>query len=154
VRRAGAAALLAAPLLAWLAHAAGWSHAAGALAVAAIVPIAMNFGVAALFALSWWRADPLVTRFARLEGEPLTPAGERYCRRLTVVWAVYLAVLGVFGIGIAIYGDDRWIAWWSGIVNYLLIAALFVGELLYRRGSVRGVLDQVRNVRNALRKSA
>lgn len=154
MRRAGAAALLATPLLAWLAHAAGWSHAAGALAVAAILPVAMNFGVAALFALSWWRGDPLVARFARLEGEPLTPADERYCSRLTVVWALYLALLGVVGIGIAVHGDARLVAWWSGIVNYLLIAALFVGELLYRRGSVRGVLHQVRNVRDALRKSA
>jgi uncharacterized membrane protein len=153
VRRAGAAALLAAPLVAWLAHAAGWSHAADALAAAAIVPVAMNFGVAALFALSWWRGDPLVTRFARLEGEPLTPARERYCRRLTLVWAIYLALLGVVGIGIAAYGDDRLRAWWSAIVNYLLVAALFVGEMWYRRGSARGVLDQVRNVRDALRKS-
>ena len=153
MRRAGAAALLAVPLLAWLAHAAGWSHAGDALAVAAVVPIAMNFGVAALFAASWWRGDPLVTRFARLEGEPLTPTQERYCRRLTVVWAVYLSALGVIGIAIALYGDDRMRAWWSGIVNYLLIAALFVGELLYRRGSARGVLDQLRNVRDALRKS-
>jgi uncharacterized membrane protein len=153
VRRAGAAALLAAPLVAWLAHAAGWSHAADALAVTAIVPVVMNFAFAALFAASWWRGDPLVTRFARLEGEPLTPARERYCRRLTLVWAIYLALLGVAGIGIAVYGDEGLRAWWAGIVNYLLIGALFVGELLYRSGSVRGVLDQMRNVRDSLRKS-
>jgi uncharacterized membrane protein len=153
VRRAGAAALLAVPLLAWLAHAAGWSHAGIALSLAALVPIVMNFGVAALFGASLWRGDPLVSRFARLEGETLGADQERYCRRLTGVWSAYLSVLGAIGIAIAWHGDARIITWWAGMIDYVLVAALFVGELWYRRGSARGLLDQVRNVRNALRKS-
>jgi len=193
VRRAGAAALLAAPLVAWLARAAGWPRVGDGLALCAIAaalvvlaralgvwitlgvaslvvtllalaaavgiapvygpPVAMNLAFAALFAASWWRRDPLVTRFARLEGAPLAPAQERYCGRLTLVWAAYLALLGVAGIGVALHGNERLGTWWSGIVNYLLIAALFVGELWYRRGSARGVLAQVRNVRDAMRRS-
>jgi uncharacterized membrane protein len=153
VRRALAAALLLTPLLAWVARAAGLPHARDAVAASAIVPIAMNFAVAALFALSLFRGEPLVTRFARLEGEPLSAAQVRYCRRLTVVWTGYLLVLGIVGIAIAVRGDERIVALWAGVVDYLLIAALFVGELWYRRGSARGVLDQVRNVRDVLRKS-
>ena len=144
MRRALAAALLLTPIVAWLLHAA---------VVGAIVPIAVNFGVAALFAASLWRGEPLVTRFARLEEGQLTLAQERYCRRLTVVWALYLALLGVAGIVIAAYGSERVVVLWSGVANYLLIALLFVGELWYRRGSARGVLDQMRNVRDAMRKS-
>ena len=145
MRRALAAALLLTPLVAWLLH---------ALVVAAIVPIVMNFAVAGVFALSWWRGDPLIARFARLEGKPLSQKEFAYCRRWTVVWSLYLAGLGAVGIAVAVQGDARVVAWWSGLVDYALIAFLFVGELWYRRGSPRGVLDQLRNVRDVMRKSA
>lgn len=114
-------------------------------------PIAINFAMAALFAVSLWRNDPLVTRFARLQRHSMTAEVERYTRRLTLVWVVWLALLGVAGILIALHGDERWGAWWSGLLDYLLVAALFVGELVYRHRSVRGVADQVRSVRAALR---
>jgi uncharacterized membrane protein len=114
-------------------------------------PIAINFAIGALFAASLWRDDPLVTRFARIQRHAMTPQAERYTRRLTLVWAVYLGALGVVGILIALHGDERWGAWWSGLLDYLFVAALFVGELVYRHRSVRGVADQVRSVRAAMR---
>ena len=117
-------------------------------------PIVINVAVATLFALSLRTGDPLVTRFARAEEGALSAVVERYCRRLTLVWALYLAVLGAVGIAIAVHGDERWGAWWSGIVDYLLVAALFVGERLWRRGSLRGIGQQVRSVRAALRPPA
>jgi len=117
-------------------------------------PIVINLAVATLFALSLRTAEPLVTRFARAEEGALSAAVERHCRRLTLVWALYLAVLGAVGIAIAVHGDERWGAWWSGIVDYLLVAALFVGERLWRRGSLRGIGQQVRSVRAALRPPA
>jgi len=114
-------------------------------------PIAINFAVAALFATSLWRNDPLVTRFARLQRHAMTPEAERYTRRLTLVWACYLCALGIAGILIALHGDERWGAWWSGFLDYALIAALFVGELVYRHRSVRGFVAQLRSVRAAMR---
>jgi uncharacterized membrane protein len=115
-------------------------------------PVAMNFAVAALFGISLVRGEPLCTRFARLERAPLTPATERYCRRLTLAWALYLGLLGMAGIGIAAYGDERIGAWWCGIVNYALVAALFIGERLVRpAGATAPVMDQVRHVVAVLR---
>jgi uncharacterized membrane protein len=116
-------------------------------------PIVINLAVASVFAASL-RGDALVTRFARAAEGVLTPEVERYSRRLTRVWALYLAVLGAIGIAIAVHGDERWGAWWSGIVDYLLVAALFVGELAWRRGSIRGIAHQVRSVRAAMRPPA
>ena len=191
-RRTLGIALLALPLVAWIARAAGWPRLGDALAIATVLaalallarvlgvaftaafaagalallgvgslagipavygpPVIMNFAVAALFAASWWRGDPIVTRFARLEAEPLTPSIERYCARLTLVWAGYLVVLGLIGIAIAVHADERVGAWWSGVLDYLLVAALFVGELVYRRRSARGLLAQMRRVHGAMRR--
>jgi uncharacterized membrane protein len=114
-------------------------------------PIAINFAIAALFAASLWRGEPLVTRFARLQRHAMTPEAERYTRKLTVVWACYLCALGVAGILIALHGNERWGAWWSGLLDYMLIAALFAGELVYRHRSVRGFVAQLRSVRAAMR---
>jgi uncharacterized membrane protein len=115
-------------------------------------PVAMNFAMAAVFGVTLRRGDPLVTRFARLERTPVTPRIERYCRRLTVLWTVYLALLGVAGIAIAVHGDERVGAWWCAVVNYVLVAVLFLGERLVRPAAARAsVAEQVRNVVVVLR---
>lgn len=115
-------------------------------------PVAMNLAIAALFGVTLHRGEPLVTQFARLERTPLTPRLARYCRRLTVVWTLYLTVLGCIGIAIAVHGDEHIGAWWCGIVNYALVAALFLGERLVRPVDSRASLfEQARNVVAVLR---
>jgi uncharacterized membrane protein len=115
-------------------------------------PVVMNLAMAAVFGVSLRHGEPLVTRFARLERTPVTPQIERYCRRLTAVWTAYLALLGLVGIAIAIHGDERIGAWWCGIVNYVLVAALFFAERLVRPVAVpAGVMEQTRNVLDVLR---
>jgi len=114
-------------------------------------PVAINFAMATVFAVSLVSGDPLIARFARLEGT-LAPAMARYCRRLTLVWALYLALLGAIGIAIALHGDERIGAWWCGAVNYVLIAALFVGERWVRpHGARASVTEQARNALAVLR---
>jgi uncharacterized membrane protein len=130
--------------------------AAVALRVPAVYwpPVAVNFAMAAVFGASLLAGESLVLRFARVEGVDTTPALVRYCRRLTLVWTIYLAVLGVAGVAIAVHGDERLGPWWCGVLDYLLIALLFVGERVYRgaRGhAVAGLVAQARNVRDALR---
>lgn len=115
-------------------------------------PVAINLAMAAVFAVSLAGGDPLIARFARLEGAPLTPALMHYCRRLTLVWALYLALLGAIGIAIALHGDERIGAWWSGAVNYLLVVALFLGERWVRPHGARvSVAEQARNALTVLR---
>jgi uncharacterized membrane protein len=115
-------------------------------------PVAINLAMAATFAVSL-RGEPLVCRFARMQGAPSSMAAERYCRRLTLVWAVWLCLLGAAGVAIAVHGDERLGAWWAAGLNYLLVAALFVGEFAYRRATGRtpaGLLAQARQVRRVL----
>jgi uncharacterized membrane protein len=116
--------------------------------------VAINLALAGLFAASLFRGEPLIARFARRETGILTAEAERYCRRLTVAWAAWLALLAAAGVAIAAHGDERLGAWWCGAIDYLLVAALFVGELAYRRARgapSAGLVAQVRNVRGVLR---
>ncbi len=96
-------------------------------------PVAINLAIALVFAVSLREREPLIARLARRGGAVLTPEVARYCRRLTIVWAVWLAALAAVGVAIALHGDERVGAWWAGLVDYLLVAALFVGEYVYRQ---------------------
>lgn len=117
-------------------------------------PIVINLATALLFAVSLHTGEPLVARFARAEEGVLTPRVAQYCRRLTLAWALYLGLLGAIGVALAVHGDERWGAWWSGVLDYVLVAALFVGELAWRRGSVRGIGRHLRSVRASMRPPA
>lgn len=76
---------------------------------------------------------PLVERFARrMERESLDERGVAYCRRVTCAWVFFL--MGHLGVTVATLWFPLW-AWalYNGLVAYLLIGAMFVGEWLVRR---------------------
>jgi uncharacterized membrane protein len=116
-------------------------------------PIAWNFATSACFFASLARDESLVETFARLCGEAPDAALRDYCRRVTLVWALWLALLGVVGIGVALAGNERLGAWWAGVIDYALIAAPFVGEYLWRRrrgAAPRDLVGQIMAVRKGL----
>ena len=97
---------------------------------------------------------PLITRIAAaLDGLPpaqLAPDVARYTRRLTGVWAAVLAALALVNLALALVAvpggllervgaaapftvSGRQWSWFANGGDYLLVAALFVGEYLLRR---------------------
>ena len=83
------------------------------------------------FSVSLFRR-PLVETFARRMGETLDARGVAYCRTVTWVWTVFLAVhLGVT-ILTAFASHEVW-ALYNGLIAYVLMGALFLGEWLCRR---------------------
>jgi uncharacterized membrane protein len=77
---------------------------------------------------------PLIERFARLEYDDKLPAGiAAYCRKLTVLWTTFFAANIVGCMWLAILGDDATWVLYNGLIVYLLIGALLLGEYLWRR---------------------
>jgi uncharacterized membrane protein len=126
------AAFLAFPLLCHIAVGRGNSLASG-LGVA--LPIAVNLALCALFGRTLARGrEPMIARFARLErGDELPGDLARYTRVLTVLWTAFFAAMASISLGLALWGST--LAWsvFTNVVNYLLIAAFFFGEYVYRR---------------------
>ena len=85
----------------------------------------------AMFAVSL-RCTPLVEVLARKMGESLDDRGVAYCRRVTVVWAVFLSVHLLVTIATVFATHEIW-ALYNGLIAYVLMGALFFGEWLYRR---------------------
>lgn len=100
--------------------------------VAKLVPVGIHIG---LFSVFWQslKTTPLIERFARLDFPDMPPEICRYVRRLTQVWAGFFAFNAVFCLILALRPDDGVWALYNGLIIYLLIAALFVGEIIWRK---------------------
>ena len=109
-----------------------------ASAYARVYPLAVCFVVLATFALSLRRGrTPLVETFARRMGETLDNDGRRYCRKVTVVWTVFLAIHSLVTAATLFLSPRIW-AWYNGCIAYVLMGALFAAVYAVRRRKGHG----------------
>ena len=126
-------------LAAWTAPLAAGLGCLAALAVldppwsALAYPVVMNLAACGAFAVTLLHPPSLVERIARLHEPALPPRGVRYTRRVTQVWAGFLAGNAAVAAGLAIWGTLAQWTLWNGLLSYLLMGALFAGEWLVRR---------------------
>ncbi|HEY1360768.1 MAG TPA: hypothetical protein VGF60_00910 [Xanthobacteraceae bacterium] len=123
---------LRAPLLVAIVLIAGLALLDGALAAKAY-PVVLSAGLALLFGLSLRQPRSLVERFAELSGDVLSPAGRRYCRRVTLVWSIWLALNTAVSAGLALAGSLAAWTLWTGLIAYVVTGAIFGGEFMLRR---------------------
>jgi uncharacterized membrane protein len=99
------------------------------------LPVLVNAGLLASFGGSLARGrTPIVESFARaVHGADLPAEKVRYCRRVTGVWCVFFLLNGLTALWLAVAGPLRLWALYTGVVSYLLMAALFAGEYAVRR---------------------
>ena len=72
-------------------------------------------------------------RFARLQTPELDTFGVIYTRRLTKVWIAFFIANGLVALWTALYATLEMWTLYNGLISYILIAALFVGEWPVRR---------------------
>jgi uncharacterized membrane protein len=96
-------------------------------------PVVVSAAVAAPFGMSLLHPPSLVERFARMREPELAPEAVNYCWLVTAVWTAWLAVNALVALLLAIFGSDLAWALWTGVIAYLIMGALFAGELVVRR---------------------
>lgn len=113
-----------------LAIAAVWSN--GMLPLK-LYPAIVNGALLAVFAGSLATSMPVIERLARLTEPDLPPHAVAYTRRVTQAWCVFFVFNGAAALGTALWANDA--TWWlyNGVIAYLLMGAMFAGELLVRR---------------------
>ena len=124
----------------------GWRQAllaaAAALAGLALVdvelaarayPVLLSLAAGGVFAITLLRPPSLVERLALAAGDVWSPALRSYCRNVTLVWALWLVVNAAIAAALALAGDDRSWALWTGLFSYMISGALLAGERLLRR---------------------
>lgn len=97
-----------------------------------LYPVLMNAAFFVVFLASWIYPPTVIETIARLQEPELPPAALGYLRKLTLVWVGFFAFNGsVAALSIPL-GREAW-ALYNGLIAYVLMAALFLGELLVRR---------------------
>lgn len=99
-----------------------------ALAVKAY-PVLMSTGVAAVFGFTLFKPPSLIESIARLREPDLPPEGASYCRKLTMVWVVFLLFNAAVAASTALWSSIELWSLWTGLISYLLMGALFFGEM-------------------------
>ena len=119
-------------------------------------PVMINAALAALFGSSLRAGrEPVISLFARLEQGGELPADlARHARTVTWLWTLLLACMAAAALALAALAPLETWSLFANVVIYALIAALFVGEYLYRRVRFRhyrhaSLTDLLRNVRSA-----
>jgi uncharacterized membrane protein len=96
-------------------------------------PVAMSLAAAAVFAGTLIAPPSLIEQIARLQEPDLSEEGQAYCRKVTLVWTVWLVLNALIAGLLGWTGQDSAWAIWTGIVAYAVMALLFLGEIAIRR---------------------
>ncbi|CZE49344.1 hypothetical protein [Campylobacter geochelonis] len=94
-------------------------------------PVIINIFMLFVFGLSL-KKEAIITKFARLKEPNLPEFVIAYTRNLTKIWIVFFAVNGAISFGLIFLEDKIYWGLYTGAISYVLIAALFVGEYIYR----------------------
>jgi uncharacterized membrane protein len=98
-----------------------------------IHPVLVNFGFATVFSYTLAAPPPMVERLARILDPDVPPAAAPYLRKVTLAWIGFFLMNGTIAVWTVVWGTiDQW-ALYNGVIAYLLIGAMFAGELLVRR---------------------
>lgn len=78
------------------------------------------------------RPPSAIERLVRALGRPVSPAGVRYTRNVTVLWCAFFIINGAAAGYTALAAPTSAWAWYNGVISYGLAAMLFAGELAFR----------------------
>lgn len=117
-----------------------WMAAGGALLLVVLSPLAglkaypvlLSLGLAGLFAYSVLRPPSIVERIARLREPDLTVDAVPYLRGVTLAWIAFFLLNAALSAATALSGSLELWTLYNGLLSYLLMAALFAGELIVR----------------------
>ncbi|MBV8665945.1 MAG: hypothetical protein JO269_05605 [Burkholderiaceae bacterium] len=105
-------------------------------------PTLLNLLLAALFGATLRAGrEPMIGMFARLEQAGLSGQADAvlpaelasYTRKLTWLWCALFLVMATISAWLACAGPLSWWAWFTGVLSYVLMGLLFLGEYLFRR---------------------
>lgn len=95
-------------------------------------PVLMSLAAASVFAATLFKPASLVERIAVARGHAWSEGLRAYCRKVTLLWTVWLILNAAVAAVLAVGNDDRAWALWTGLVSYLISGLLFGIEWLVR----------------------
>jgi len=113
-----------------------WSDSPGAMLY---YPVLMNAALLLLFASSLVFPPTVVERIARIRHPDLPMEAVPYLRRVTIAWCIFFVGNGAVALYTAVRATFETWALYNGLIAYVLIGAMFAGELLTRMRVMKGL---------------
>jgi uncharacterized membrane protein len=95
-------------------------------------PVIANAAVLLLFSWSLYSPPSLIERIARIQHPNLPPEGVVYTRRVTQIWCLFFIINGTLALATALWASFEIWSLYNGLIAYLLMGILFVGEYIVR----------------------
>ncbi len=102
-------------------------------------PVLVNTVMLIVFGGSLLASQTVVERIARLRHKGLPTEAIPYLRRVTAAWCVFFVLNGAIALYTATSTSFETWALYNGLIAYILIGAMFAGELLIRARAMRGL---------------
>ncbi|OSQ38314.1 hypothetical protein [Thalassospira mesophila] len=93
-----------------------------------LYPVLISLALAAIFAATLKYPPAMIERFARLRHPDLDAYGVAYTRALTKVWVAFFVCNAAIATTTVVWGTLKQWTIYNGIVSYVLIGILFIGE--------------------------
>ncbi len=98
-----------------------------------LYPVIITGSFLALFSYSLFNPPSVIERLARLQEPELPPEGVRYTKAVTQVWCGFFVFNMVAALYTVFFTTTEVWALYNGLISYLLMGALFISELAYRK---------------------
>lgn len=98
-----------------------------------LVPLFIHISMFVVFWFSLRADSPIIEKFARLDFPELPEDLAEHCRQMTYVWAAFFALNIVVIITLAWWGSDELWLLYNGVLAYVLVGVLIVGEYIWRK---------------------
>ncbi len=98
-----------------------------------LYPLWVNLVLLCVFSISLVCPPTVIERLARLQEPDLPPAAVAYTRRVTQVWCGFFVVNGGVSLLTVFWASQAGWALYNGVISYVLMGVLFVGEWLLRK---------------------
>jgi uncharacterized membrane protein len=95
-------------------------------------PAIANAAMLLLFSWTLFSPPSLIERLARIQHPNLPPEGVIYTRRVTQIWCGFFIINGSFALMTALWSSIEIWSLYNGLIAYLLMGILFVGECIVR----------------------
>jgi uncharacterized membrane protein len=111
----------------------GVALATGNATVLLFLPAVVSLYLLWTFSMSLREGTPMIEKFARMIEDDLPDFTLPYCRKVTIVWCVFLTSNALCVAVLAVKAPLEWWAAYTGLVAYLLVGALIAGEFIVHK---------------------
>lgn len=98
-----------------------------------LYPVIITGSFLAVFGYSLYAPPTIIERFARLQTSELPPEAIPYTTKVTKIWCLFFIINILVSLYTVFFTSVEIWALYNGLISYLLMGLLFIGEWGYRR---------------------